>query len=78
MRPNFDVRKWYDTQPWRRLRTQVLVDQAYQCAACGQVQVRLDVDHIVKHEGDARRFWDRSNLQGMCASCHAKKTKRGE
>lgn len=76
-RHNFATRKWYDTMRWRRLRTQVLVDQAYACAQCGQVQLRLDVDHIVRHDGDPGRFWNRQNLQALCGPCHTRKTNRG-
>jgi 5-methylcytosine-specific restriction protein A len=77
-RRNFDVRKWYDTTRWQRLRLRVLVDQAYACAQCGQVQLRLEVDHIVKHDGNAARFWNRENLQALCTPCHTRKTTRGE
>jgi 5-methylcytosine-specific restriction endonuclease McrA len=44
---------------------------------CGVVQRRLEVDHIVKHEGSDHRFWDRANLQALCPTCHVAKTKRG-
>lgn len=77
-RVNFEVRKWYDLARWRHLRAQVLLEQAYACAACGRVQVALDVDHIVKHDGDPVKFWDRANLQALCAACHTLKTRRGE
>lgn len=77
-RRNRDVRKWYYTSAWIHLRRQVLVDAGFTCAQCGQVRVDLDVDHIVKHEGDPERFWNRANLQALCSSCHTKKTGRGE
>jgi 5-methylcytosine-specific restriction protein A len=28
------------------------------------------VDHIVRPKGDMSLFWDRSNWQGLCKSCH--------
>ena len=34
------------------------------------------VDHIVPHRGDEKLFWDISNWQGLCKSCHDKKTWR--
>jgi 5-methylcytosine-specific restriction endonuclease McrA len=77
-RPNRDTRRWYYTDRWAALRLDVLTEAAFTCAQCGQITLRLDVDHIVKHGGDARRFWDRANLQALCVSCHASKTARGE
>lgn len=78
VRTNRDVRRWYCTARWSRLRQQVCVDQAYACAQCGQVQLQLEVDHIRKHEGDAGLFWNRENLQALCSTCHTRKTRRGE
>jgi 5-methylcytosine-specific restriction endonuclease McrA len=34
------------------------------------------VDHIVPHRGDERLFWDRSNWQSLCASCHSSHKQR--
>lgn len=77
-RRNRETRKWYYTLAWQHLRRAVLADAAYTCAQCGQVQQKLDVDHIRKHEGDPATFWDRANLQALCAPCHTRKTGRGE
>jgi 5-methylcytosine-specific restriction protein A len=76
-RPNVEARTWYRTARWAALRRVVLVAAAYACAGCGAVQLRLEVDHIEPHRGNADRFWDRSNLQALCPSCHARKTNRG-
>lgn len=70
-------KRWYHVQRYRRLRLRVCVDQAFTCASCGQVQVQLEVDHIVKHDGDPRRFFDRTNLQALCPTCHSRKTMQG-
>ena len=72
------VRRLYYRKSWKTMRAQVLADHAYECAHCGRVQLRLEVDHIVRHAGDPRRFWDRQNLQALCPSCHVNKTKGGE
>lgn len=78
-RPNVDVRKWYRLPAWRfGVRPRVLRDAAYQCAVCGAIQVRLEIDHIVKHDGNPALFWDRRNLQALCPQCHQRKTARGE
>lgn len=59
---------------WRRLRSIVLTEEPL-CALCkrdGRVSEATEVDHITpKANGgtDAR-----NNLQGLCKSCHAKKT----
>ena len=77
-RSNARVRRWYYTLRWSRLRAAVLVDAAYTCAHCGQVTATLDVDHIVRHDGYAERFWSRQNLQALCKGCHAAKTLKGD
>jgi 5-methylcytosine-specific restriction protein A len=59
------------------VRPQVLLEAAHTCAQCGHVQRRLEVDHIVKHNGDPRLFWDPANLQALCPTCHLAKTQRG-
>jgi 5-methylcytosine-specific restriction protein A len=28
------------------------------------------VDHVVPHRGDQRLFWDKSNWQSLCKTCH--------
>jgi len=76
-RPNRDIRRWYYRDHWRRLRQQVLVECGYTCAQCGVIQQSLDVDHIVKHEGNPELFRDRNNLQALCVGCHLRKTNRG-
>ena len=77
-RRNRDVRTWYYTARWARLRQQVLVQSAYTCAVCRRVLLDLEVDHIVKHGGDPALFWNTQNLQPLCRTCHQSKTARGE
>jgi 5-methylcytosine-specific restriction protein A len=38
------------------------------------VVVATDLDHIIPHKGDKDAFWVRSNWQGLCRSCHSRKT----
>ncbi|MGH8660021.1 MAG: HNH endonuclease [Gammaproteobacteria bacterium] len=55
---------------WRRLRLLVLARDPV-CRIC-QRAPSTDVDHIIpKRRGGAD---DPSNLQGLCSSCHARKT----
>lgn len=77
-RRNRDVRRWYCTARWFRLRLQILVDHAYTCASCQHVELQLEVDHIRKHDGDPALFWNPANLQPLCRTCHQRKTARGE
>lgn len=79
-RPNADARRWYHTARWQRLRALVLMEEPLcrDCQAQGQVTASTDVDHITPHRGDAGRFWDSANLQGLCHACHSRKTQRGE
>lgn len=64
----------YKTLRWRKLRLAHLRRQPWcQCPEHkGQRVVAVIVDHIVPHRGDARLFWDVSNLQSLTQSCHSK------
>jgi 5-methylcytosine-specific restriction protein A len=76
-RPNRDVRRWYYRDRWKRERERVLVECGYTCASCGVIHSQLEVDHIVKHEGNPDLFWNRNNLQALCSDCHHRKTGLG-
>jgi 5-methylcytosine-specific restriction protein A len=56
---------------WRGARQSFLA--AHPLCRCG-AQATV-VDHIRAHRGDQRLFWDRSNWQPMCATCHGVKTR---
>lgn len=63
---------------WRRARRRYLMDNPL-CVMCkekGVIQAATDVDHIIPHKGDQDLFWDESNWQALCASCHSRKTAR--
>lgn len=79
-RPNADVRKWYHTARWQRLRLQVQQEQPLcdDCADEGRVESGTDVDHTIPHRGDPVLFWNRSNLRNKCHRHHSQKTARGE
>ena len=61
---------------WRKARAAYLLSHPL-CVMCEQVD-RLTpakaVDHIAPHEGDMNLFWDEGNWQGLCWSCHSRKT----
>ena len=46
------------------------------CEAKGKTTAATVVDHIVPHKGSQELFWDVSNHQSLCASCHGRKTAR--
>ncbi|WP_223639237.1 HNH endonuclease signature motif containing protein [Rhodobacter sp. TJ_12] len=46
------------------------------CGALGVVEAATEVDHIERHMGDARKFWDKGNWQPLCKRCHSRKTAR--
>lgn len=49
------------------------------CAECerdGRVTAATSVDHIIPHKGNMELFWDKSNWQALCHSCHSRKTAR--
>lgn len=65
--------RMYDTQRWRNLRDQVLHEEPLcrMCERMGRTTASRIVDHITPHKNNPVLFWDRSNLQALCASCHS-------
>ncbi len=45
-----------------------------ECLKKGIITQATDVDHIIPHKGDRSLFWDQSNWQALCHSCHSRKT----
>lgn len=73
-RPTYHA--WYKTERWRRYRIAYLAKHPW-CVACQREQRRTfatEVDHVIPHRGDVNLFWSESNHQGLCESCHSKKT----
>lgn len=73
-------RKWYKTAEWRALRWDVLVAANFTCVMCRRVfeSAQLVGDHIKPHRGDRDLFFDRQNLQCLCAICHNRDKQREE
>jgi 5-methylcytosine-specific restriction endonuclease McrA len=40
------------------------------CEQQGKVEPATELDHIVKHNGDPELFFDNTNWQGLCYTCH--------
>lgn len=68
----------YNSARWVRATAQFKAEHPY-CINHDQgvptCTLLTDVtDHRIPHGGDPALFWDRSNWQPMCFSCHSRKT----
>lgn len=63
----------YSSPRWKGLRRSVLREQPF-CCEPGCSELTHDIDHITPIDIDPERKWDRTNLQGLCRSCHSRKT----
>lgn len=65
----------YKSARWRRVREIVLSEDPYckECKRNGKRTPATIVDHI-KPIREGGEVWDGDNLQGLCQSCHNKKT----
>lgn len=71
-----DYRKWYSTKRWIKARLSYLRVHPL-CVHCKQnnrVTSATVVDHKTPHKGNLKLFWDSNNWQGLCGSCHGRKT----
>jgi 5-methylcytosine-specific restriction protein A len=62
---------WRDAR-WRKIRAAQLRDQPT-CQKCGAPGTT--VDHVIPHRGEEALAFDRGNVQTLCGSCHARKTR---
>ena len=65
----------YNTARWRRIR-EIVLERWPLCSCCsdvGRVVPARVVDHITPVR-DGGPFWDLSNLQSLCDSCHNAKS----
>lgn len=68
----------YKSRRWRRM-SRAFLDKHLYCRAClaqGIKTIAEECDHIEPHQGNAELFWDQTNWQPLCSSCHAQKTYR--
>lgn len=61
------------TERWKRVRVEVLKRDGWACVQCGE-RGQLECDHI-KPVRDGGSEYDPANLQMLCKSCHAVKTR---
>lgn len=65
---------------WAAFRVRFLRENPL-CVRCKQDGLTVaanQVDHIIPHRGDKTLFWQLSNLQPLCHSCHSRKTAQGQ
>ncbi|MGI8980540.1 MAG: HNH endonuclease [Pirellulaceae bacterium] len=76
-RPDFRRRGY--THQWDKARVVFLGHNplCVHCKAEDKLTPATCVDHIVPHRGDMVKFWDVTNWQPLCRSCHSRKTARG-
>lgn len=68
-------KRGYDGR-WRQARLAFLDDNPL-CIVCqsqGLLTPATVIDHIIPHRGNQARFWDMTNWQALCKSCHDTKT----
>jgi 5-methylcytosine-specific restriction endonuclease McrA len=70
----------YKTKEWIQLRESWLRFNCW-CVMCQEIGIRKRatvVDHKVRHAGNRTIFFDRTNLQSLCPSCHNSAKQRME
>lgn len=63
----------YRTNQWKAVRLLAKRRDDFQCVQCG-ARGRLEVDHV-KPIRDGGAPYDLDNLQSLCPTCHARKTR---
>ena len=61
---------------WRKQRLAELAEEPLcaECARNGRTAAASVRDHIIPHKGDMKLFWDETNWQALCKTCHDRKT----
>lgn len=62
----------YDSVRWRKVRQMVLNEEPLcrMCLSIKRTTPATVVDHVKPHKNDMNLFYDRDNLQALCAPCH--------
>lgn len=74
------VRRLYATLRWQALRLIILGRDPYckRCERGGIITPSDTVNHIEKAKDAPERFFDETNLEGVCAPCHSGEIQREE
>lgn len=81
-----EVRRWYGSAEWRKLRRRVFNRDAYLCQmpGCGRLcvpghpKIPPIGDHKVPHRRRRELFFDEENVQTLCKPCHDSRKQREE
>ena len=68
------------TKQWARY-SQMRLQRYPLCANCeeqGKLTSATVTDHKIPHRGDVNLFWDPTNHQSLCTTCHNAKTRSGQ
>ena len=68
-----EYHRLYGTKRWRDLRMSQLMRHPF--CECGRIA--MIAHHKMPHGGDAALFYDPSNLQSVCFSCHEREHRKG-
>jgi 5-methylcytosine-specific restriction protein A len=71
------ARRIYARTRWRKYRKYFIMKNKWcvECQRAGRLTPATDVDHIVPFDGvDMKSFWNKSNHQPLCKTCHSIKT----
>src|SRR5687767_11146808 len=60
------------TREWERAPKEFLAEPQNRWCACGCGRLANMVDHIVRHGGDRKLMWSRSNWQPYRTDCHSR------
>ena len=73
-----EYRKLYNNKEWKALRRKVLVRDMFKCQRCGIFLTggktkpnSAVVNHKIPHKGNLVLFFNRSNLEAVCWTCHS-------
>lgn len=64
----------YRTTRWKSLRSLAKRRDGFKCVCCGAAG-RLEIDHIKPIRSHPELAFVLANLQSLCPSCHARKTR---
>lgn len=76
-----EIRDFYASWEWKRMRYRVLQETAAKCTCCGVSRsdgARIVVDHIKPIRFNWHRRLDRANLQVLCDDCNMGKSSYDE